>query len=180
MYIAGIIGDSIVDGPGLRTTVFAQGCAHNCKACHNPETHAFNIGNVMSPEEIFSIVKKNPLCKGVTFSGGDPLYQSKEFAQLARLLKADGYEIACYTGFIWEELLSSKDEDQLNLLRNVDILIDGPFILAERTLSLRFRGSSNQRIIESRKSMVLYDESAGKIISPILSEQERWIGKKKK
>ena len=116
----------------------------------------------------------------MTFSGGDPLYQSKEFAQLARLLKADGYEIACYTGFIWEELLSSKDEDQLNLLRNVDILIDGPFILAERTLSLRFRGSSNQRIIESRKSMVLYDESAGKIISPILSEQERWIGKKKK
>ena len=174
MNIAGIIGDSIVDGPGLRSTVFFQGCAHKCPGCHNPETHPFGIGTEMSAEEILSRIKKNPLCRGVTLSGGDPVYQAQEASSLARLLKSEGYEVALYTGFSWEELLSEKNPHRLELLRNVDIVIDGLFVLEKRTLDLRFRGSSNQRIIESAKSMARFDESGE--TEPILCTQKRWVG----
>ena len=174
MNIAGIIGDSIVDGPGLRTTVFFQGCAHKCEGCHNPETHSFGTANEMSVERIIEKIKKNPLCRGVTLSGGDPVFQAKEAKELCKVLKKQGYEVALYTGFTWEELLTEKNADRLELLRNVDILIDGRFEIAKRTLELKFRGSSNQRIIESKKSMAQFDENG--TIKPILCTQKRWIG----
>ena len=174
MNIAGIIGDSIVDGPGLRTTVFFQGCAHKCPGCHNPETHAFGAGNEMSADEIFRRVKNNPLCRGVTLSGGDPVYQAREASVLAEMLKSAGYEVALYTGFSWEELLAEKNPERLALLRFSDIVIDGRFEQENRTLELKFRGSTNQRIIESAKSMRLFDET-GKI-EPILCTQHRWVG----
>ena len=174
MNIAGIVGDSIVDGPGLRTTVFAQGCAHKCPGCHNPETHEFGKGEVLSADEIFARIKKNPLCRGVTFSGGDPVYQAKKFAELARLLKAAGYEVALYTGFSWEELLAEKNAERLSLLRLADIVVDGRFEIEKRTLELKFRGSANQRIIESAKSMARYDQTGD--ASPILCTQKRWVG----
>jgi len=174
MNIAGIISDSIVDGPGLRTTVFFQGCAHKCKGCHNPETHSFGTATEMSASEIIEKVKKNPLCRGVTLSGGDPVYQATEAKELAKVLKAKGYEVALYTGFTWEELITEKNEDRLELLRNVDILIDGRFEIEKRTLELKFRGSTNQRIIESKKSMQQFDTDG--TIEPILCTQKRWVG----
>ena len=174
MNIAGIISDSIVDGPGLRTTVFFQGCAHKCKGCHNPETHSFSTANEMSVKEIVEKVMKNPLCRGVTLSGGDPVYQAREAKELAKALKTKGYEVALYTGFTWEELVNEQDEDRLELLRNVDIIIDGRFEIEKRTLELKFRGSSNQRIIECKKSIQEFDANGTK--EPILCTQKRWVG----
>ena len=174
MNIAGIVGDSIVDGPGLRTTVFFQGCAHKCPCCHNPETHAFGAAREMSAEEVIAAVKRNPLCRGVTLSGGDPVYQAEEAAALAKALKAAGYEVALYTGFLWEELLAEGNPARLELLRCVDIVVDGRFEIEKRTLDLKFRGSANQRIIESAASMARYDESGCK--EPILCQARRWVG----
>ena len=134
----------------------------------------FGTGEVLSADEIFARIKKNPLCRGVTFSGGDPVYQAKEFAELARLLKAAGYEVALYTGFSWEELLAEKNAERLSLLRLADIVVDGRFEIEKRTLELKFRGSANQRIIESAKSMARYDQTGD--ASPILCTQKRWVG----
>lgn len=165
--LSGIITDSIVDGPGIRTAVFAQGCPHHCPGCHNPETWAFGCGTAMSPERILEIVKSNPLCRGVTFSGGEPFAQAADFAALARLLKARGYEVASYSGFTFEALLEGTD-DQRALLGSIDILIDGPFLLAERSLEVPFRGSRNQRILDVPQSL-----AAGKAVP---TTSRRWLG----
>lgn len=152
LNLSGIVTDSIVDGPGIRVSVFSQGCPHHCVGCHNPETWEFGIGTDMTPEQVFAIVKGNPLCKGVTFSGGEPFAQAEAFAKLAELLKANGYEVASYTGFTFEQLLQGTP-GQKALLSKLDVLIDGPFILAERSLELSFRGSKNQRILDVQKSL---------------------------
>ena len=165
--LSGIVSDSIVDGPGIRTTIFSQGCPHHCKGCHNPETWAFGCGTQISVEAIVDIVKSNPLCRGVTFSGGEPFSQAAGFAKLATLLKAHGYEVASYSGFTFEELLEGT-EDQRKLLQNIDILIDGRFILAEKSLEIAFRGSRNQRILDIKKSL-----SAGKAVE---TTSKRWLG----
>ncbi len=150
--LSGIISDSIVDGPGIRTTVFSQGCPHHCPGCHNPETWEFGIGTPVPVEAIADIVKSNPLCRGVTFSGGEPFAQAAGFAKLARLLKAAGYEVASYTGYTFEQLLRGTSE-QKALLETIDILIDGPFLLEEKSLEVPFRGSRNQRILDVPKSL---------------------------
>ena len=152
LNLSGIVSDSIVDGPGIRVSVFSQGCPHHCVGCHNPETWEFGVGTDMTPEQVFAIVKSNPLCKGVTFSGGEPFAQAEGFAKLAELLKGEGYEVASYTGFTFEQLLSGTP-GQKALLSKLDVLIDGPFILAERSLELSFRGSKNQRILDVQKSL---------------------------
>ena len=145
--LSGIVSDSIVDGPGIRTTIFSQGCPHHCKGCHNPETWAFGCGTQMPVEDIVDIVKSNPLCRGVTFSGGEPFVQAAAFAKLAVLLKAEGYEVASYSGYTFEALLEGT-EDQKRLLESIDILIDGPFLQAQKSLEIAFRGSRNQRSLE--------------------------------
>ncbi len=150
--LAGIVTDSIVDGPGIRTCVFCQGCPHHCEGCHNPETWDFGCGTAMDEERIVQIVRSNPLCRGVTFSGGEPFAQAEGFAKLARLLKAAGYEVASYSGYTFEQLLSGTPA-QKELLGLLDVLIDGPFVLAERSLQLPFRGSRNQRIVDVPKSL---------------------------
>ena len=150
--LAGIAGDSIVDGPGIRTTVFAQGCPHHCPGCHNPETWPFEGGTPTDPEQILQIVRSNPLCRGVTFSGGEPFAQAKGFAELGRLLKKAGYEVAAYSGYTFEQLLEGTPE-QRELLDTIDVLIDGPFKLEERSLELNFRGSRNQRILNVPESL---------------------------
>ena len=150
--LAGIIGDSIVDGPGIRTTVFSQGCPHRCPGCHNPETWDFGCGTPMEEERVLQIVRSNPLCKGVTFSGGEPFAQAAAFAKLAGLLKEAGYEVASYSGYTFEALLAGTPE-QRALLELLDVLIDGPFIQAERTLEAAFRGSRNQRILDVPASL---------------------------
>ena len=150
--LAGIVNDSIVDGPGIRMTVFAQGCPHHCEGCHNPETWAFGCGTAMEEERIVEIVSTNPLCRGVTFSGGEPFAQAEAFARLAKLLKSKGYEIASYSGYTFEQLMNGTDP-QKELLSVIDVLIDGPFVLAERSLEVPFRGSRNQRIIDVKSSL---------------------------
>ncbi len=167
LELSGIVTDSIVDGPGIRTAVFSQGCPHHCEGCHNPETWEFGIGTPMQEETVADIVRENPLCRGVTFSGGEPFAQASSFAKLARILKADGYEIASYTGYTFEQLLNGS-QAQKELLQQLDILIDGPFVLSQRSLELRFRGSSNQRILDVPRSL-----SEGKAV---LTTQERWLG----
>ena len=151
--MAGIAGDSIVDGPGIRTAYFAQGCPHHCEGCHNPETWAFGGGTPMDAETLAGIAKSNPLCRGVTFSGGEPFAQAEGFCELAELLKADGYEIASYTGYTFEYLRDRGTPAQKKLLSLLDVLVDGPFVLAERSLDLVYRGSRNQRILDVPKSL---------------------------
>ena len=165
--LAGIVGDSIVDGPGIRTTVFAQGCPHHCPGCHNPETWAFGQGTEVAEEAVLDMVRSNPLCRGVTFSGGEPFAQAEGFAKLARLLKEAGMEVASYSGYTFEELLSGT-EAQKELLCSIDVLIDGPFLLAEKSLEVPFRGSRNQRILDVPKSL-----KAG---APVVITQGRWTG----
>jgi len=155
--MAGIAGDSIVDGPGIRTAYFAQGCPHHCEGCHNPETWDFEGGTPMDTQMLANIARSNPLCRGVTFSGGEPFAQAEGFAELAELLKADGYEIASYTGYTFEHLRDDGTDAQKRLLSLLDVLVDGPFVLAERSLDLSFRGSRNQRLIDVPKSLAAGD-----------------------
>lgn len=150
--LAGIVTDSIVDGPGLRTTLFAQGCPHHCEGCHNPETWDFSGGNEADVDTILGIVRLSPLSRGVTFSGGEPFAQAKGFAEIANALKDNGYEVASYSGYTFEELLEGT-EDQKELLRHLDVLIDGPFVLAQKSLEVAFRGSRNQRILNVPASL---------------------------
>ncbi len=165
--LAGMAGDSIVDGPGIRTTVFAQGCPHHCPGCHNPETWEFGCGTQVPVEAVVDLVKANPLCRGVTFSGGEPFAQAGEFARLGRLLKQDGYEVAAYSGYTFEQLWNGTPE-QRELLSTIDVLIDGPFVQAERSLELNFRGSRNQRILNVPASL-----KAGQAV---LETRPRWLG----
>ena len=165
--LSGIVSDSIVDGPGIRTTIFSQGCPHRCPGCHNPETWEFGCGTTIPVEAIVDIVKSNPLCRGVTFSGGEPFAQAAGFAKLAKLLKADGYEVASYSGYTFEALLKGS-EAQKGLLECIDILIDGPFVQAEKSLEIAFRGSRNQRILDVKKSL-----AAGQAVSVTSG---RWLG----
>ena len=150
--MAGLVRDSIVDGPGLRTTLFVQGCPHHCPGCHNPETWSFGGGTPMEEVCLFEIIRENPLCRGVTFSGGEPFAQAEGLSCLGRMLKEAGYEVASYTGYTFEQLLEGT-EPQKALLETLDVLIDGPFVLEERTLELSFRGSRNQRILNVPESL---------------------------
>ena len=167
LNLSGIVSDSIVDGPGIRTTFFCQGCPHHCPGCHNPETWDFGCGTKVPVEDLVEVVQSNPLCRGVTFSGGEPFAQAAGFAKLARLLKEKGYEIASYSGYTFEELLEGS-EDQRELLASIDILIDGPFLMAERSLEVAFRGSRNQRILDVPKSL-----AAG---AAVCVTSPRWLG----
>jgi organic radical activating enzyme len=112
LNLSGIVSDSIVDGPGIRTTVFCQGCPHHCPGCHNPETWEFGCGTDMDEETIVEIVRSNPLCRGVTFSGGEPFAQAAGYAKLAKLLKEAGYEVAAYSGFTFEQLLNGTPDQK--------------------------------------------------------------------
>ncbi len=167
LNLSGIVSDSIVDGPGIRTTIFSQGCPHHCPGCHNPETWDFGCGTDIPVEAVVEIVQSNPLCRGVTFSGGEPFAQAASFARLARLLKEKGYEVASYSGYTFEELLEGS-EDQKALLSVIDILIDGPFLMAQKSLEIAFRGSRNQRILDAKKSL-----AQGKAVE---TNSKRWLG----
>ncbi len=153
--IAGTANDSIVDGTGLRFTIFTQGCPHNCEGCHNPQTHAFDDGEVVSTEEIYERIIKNPLLDGVTFSGGEPFCQAIPLARLGERVHELGLNIITYTGYTFEYLLENSDEinGYLELLNVTDFLIDGRFEIDKKSYLLKFRGSSNQRYIDCKKSL---------------------------
>ncbi len=147
--LAGWQADSAVDGPGLRFVVFAQGCPHRCPGCHNPETHLPLGGKVLNVGQVFQLYQQSTGQQGITLSGGEPFAQAGPFALLAAQVKSSGGDVICYTGYVWEQLKAwaETQEDIAHLLQEVDLLIDGPFILAQQTLTLPFRGSRNQRLI---------------------------------
>ena len=167
MRYSGIIRNDLAAAPGVSVSFFTQGCPHRCKGCHNPETWDFGCGTDVPVAAIVDIVKSNPLCRGVTFSGGEPFAQAAGFAKLAKLLKQQGYEVASYSGYTFEELLEGS-EDQKQLLESIDILIDGPFLQAQKSLEIAFRGSRNQRILDVPKSL-----EADKAIE---TQSKRWLG----
>jgi anaerobic ribonucleoside-triphosphate reductase activating protein len=146
MKVLDIIQDSIVDGEGLRTVIFFAGCPHHCKGCHNPESWNICNGNDMSLDDLYKAAISNPL-NDVTFSGGDPLMQASEVKHLARKLKMVGKNLWCYTGYTYDEIVRLQNPDIMELLSYVDVLVDGRFDLAQRDLTLAFKGSRNQNII---------------------------------
>lgn len=151
MQVANVLGESVVDGIGIRLVVFFQGCKHYCKGCHNPDLLPFEGGKNYSVKELSDkiLASLTDIHRGVTFSGGDPLYQREELTALIDDLRArkPDIHIWVYTGFTYEELKDDK------VLEGIDVLVDGPFILEKKNLLLRFRGSSNQRIIDVQKSL---------------------------
>ena len=151
--IASTIGESIVDGPGFRYTIFTQGCPHHCPECHNPQTHDFQAGKEVELETLLQEACRNPLVCGVTFSGGEPFCQPAPLYALAVELKARGKNLLAYSGYTFEELLELPDPYVRKLLSQLDLLVDGPFIAAERNIELRFRGSANQRVLDVPKSL---------------------------
>lgn len=169
LRIAGIEPESFVDGPGIRLTVFTQGCPHHCPSCHNPQTHDFEGGHFIGCDEILDMIEENPLLDGITFSGGEPFAQAAALVPLAREIKERGYNLIIYTGYVYEHLmeLSSSQPELLELLSFADILVDGPFVLAKKSLELRFRGSTNQRLVDVQESL-----SAGHVVLHRLQVEE--------
>ena len=145
--IAGLVPESYVDGEGIRFAIFMQGCLRNCAGCHNPETHDLNGGKILDTAEIITEIKKNPLLTGITLTGGEPLLQIAPALELAKTAKNLKLDVWLYTGYKFEEIPSDADE----LLKFVDVVVDGEYIEELRNLELEFRGSENQRIIYLRR-----------------------------
>lgn len=151
LAILRIIEDTTVDGPGFRTAVYAAGCTHHCPGCHNPQSWDIRAGRLMTVEEILHPILSDPFAD-VTFTGGDPMMQPDGFAELARAIKERSTKsIWCYTGYTYEQLLDMPA--QRELLRHIDVLVDGPFVQSLRNEQLRFRGSSNQRLVDVPRSL---------------------------
>ncbi len=153
MRIANTVSDSIVDGPGLRFTVFTQGCPHHCPGCHNPDTHDPAGGREIPVDELARQMGQNPLIQGLTLSGGEPFAQAADCARLAAAAHQVGWTVWTYTGYSWEDILSNKDPAWQALLAETDVLVDGPFLEKEKSYELRFRGSRNQRLIRVKESL---------------------------
>lgn len=139
-----------VDGPGLRTSIYFAGCKHQCEGCHNPQTWDFQAGKEWQEDDLMNVIRENDF--NVTFTGGDPLYQMADLIPLAKRIKEElGKNIWCYTGFSWETLILNSQF--LELAQYLDVVVDGPFILKQRDISLLFKGSSNQRLIQVQHSL---------------------------
>ena len=145
--VSGLVPESIVDGEGIRFVVFTQGCPHHCEGCHNPQSHDFNAGTEYNTADIIAMIKRNPLVKGVTLSGGEPFCQSEACLEIAKAVHLMNKDVWCYTGYELHEVIGDP------LLKEVDVLVDGKFIIAEKSLDLRFRGSRNQRIINIKEAL---------------------------
>ena len=164
---ADLQSDSIVDGPGLRTVIWTQGCAHHCKGCQNPQTWDFNGGGLVKVDDVLEAIDELEYQTGITFSGGDPMFQVEACDRIAAYCKDKGYNIWVYTGFTYEEILklAEKNHAYIDFLNKIDVLVDGRFILEQRDLSLLFRGSRNQRLIDMPKTL-----ESGKVV--LLNEYE--------
>ena len=151
----GLVTDSIVDGPGFRTSIFTQGCPHHCPGCHNPGSHDFEAGTVYTLDDVEKKFSGNPLLDGVTLTGGEPFCQAAACAELARRAHARGLNVWTYTGYTYEKLteIAASDPDVAALLAVTDVLVDGPFLLAQRSLELKYCGSRNQRLIDVKKTL---------------------------
>ncbi|AQR92822.1 MULTISPECIES: anaerobic ribonucleoside-triphosphate reductase activating protein [Clostridium] len=153
--LSGIAYESLVNGPGMRRVFFAQGCTHNCKGCFNPDTHDFSGGEEREVDFLIKDTLDNPMLSGVTFSGGDPWEQADKFADMAKAFRKKGLNIWCYTGYTYEYILENKDKrfGWNDLLNNIDVLVDGKFEEDKQLDGLKFRGSTNQRIIDVVESL---------------------------
>lgn len=165
--IAGVVRESVVDGPGLRAVVFFQGCPHRCPGCHNPETWDFNGGTIKATDEIWDLLRYTPLLSGITLSGGEPFLQPAGALALAEKTRSVGGNIVIYTGYLWEELLARPEPEVQRLLDITFLIVDGPFKQEEKEAGLVFRGSRNQRLIDVQRSLrdgkaVLWKESPTK------------------
>ena len=150
-----IVRETIVDGLGFRTAIYSAGCNHRCHNCHNPKTWDINNGVLVHVQEVYESldIVRNPILSGVTFTGGDPMFQAEAFCELAKMIKKlHGKDIWCYTGYLLEEIIRSRDA-KYELLKHVDVLVDGKYVDELRDLTLAFRGSSNQRIIDVQESL---------------------------
>lgn len=143
--------DSIVDGEGIRTVIWTQGCSHNCPFCQNPSTHDFNGGFLVPVSDVVKKIRSLEWQDGITLSGGDPMMQPEACLLICKAAKEKGLNVWCYTGFDYEYLI--KYAKYRNLLKYVDVLVDGKFIMELRNIDLQYRGSSNQRIIDVQKSL---------------------------
>ena len=151
LSILDIVEDTTVDGPGFRTTIYCAGCPNHCPGCHNPQSWDINNGHYVDIEDILEVILADPFAD-VTFSGGDPMFQPEGFTELARAIKkCSSKNIWCYTGCLFEQIVVNPV--QRALLEQVDVLVDGRFVEALRDEQLRFRGSSNQRIIDVPRSL---------------------------
>ena len=155
LRIAGTVNDSIVDGPGIRFTIFTQGCPHRCKGCHNPQTHDLKGGYEISVSELAEIMAEQRLIRGVTLSGGEPFLQAEALIPFATIVKKNSLNLIAYTGYYFEDLLklSAENTNIMELLKYIDVLIDGPFVLQQKDLSIPFRGSKNQRLVDVKRSL---------------------------
>ncbi len=144
-----IVRGTTVDGPGFRTSVYFAGCRHCCEGCHNPESWDFNAGTPMTVEEIMHIIREEDF--DVTLSGGDPLYRPDFTRALISEIKKTGHTVWIYTGFRWEEII--ENSTLLEVIKDADVIVDSPFVLSLRDTDLLFKGSSNQRIIDVKKSL---------------------------
>ena len=151
LKIAGVVTESIVDGPGIRYTIFTQGCPFHCKGCHNPQSQPLKGGLDVKLRVFYDEIKQNPLITGVTFSGGEPFIQAGALAILARVLKAEGYSVWSYSGYTFDKL--ERDDKFRSLLEQLDVVVDGPYVQSKHSLEIDFRGSTNQRIIDVPKSL---------------------------
>lgn len=164
--LAGIEPESIVDGPGYRLAVFVQGCPHGCPGCHNPGTHDPAGGYLSDTAEIIGKLGKDPLVRGMTLTGGEPMMQPSALCEIAEAAHKKGLNVWCYTGYTLEALKRENDPERMRLLAQVDVLVDGPYIARERSLDLLYCGSKNQRLIDMNRT-----REAGKVC---LFETEAW------
>ena len=150
----GLVTDSIVDGPGFRTAIFVQGCPYHCEGCHNPDSQPFEGGTVWTLDDVEKKFSGNPLLSGITLSGGEPMEQAAACAELARRAHLKGLNVWTYSGSTLEKLeeRAKTDADVKKLLAQTDVLVDGPFVLAQRSLELDFCGSKNQRLIDMNET----------------------------
>lgn len=146
--LAGIVKESYVDGPGIRLTVFVQGCNHHCFGCHNKHTWDFNSGIDYDTEEVIKEFDSNSLLSGITFSGGEPMEQPLPLTLIAKHVHSKNKNVWCYTGYTYEDLKCKNDKDINEFLKEIDFLVDGPFDIKRKSLDLKWRGSTNQRILE--------------------------------
>ena len=154
MRLCAIEMDSVVDGPGIRMTVFFQGCPHHCEGCHNPETWDYNAeGMELSVKDVLKLFDEDIILSGVTLSGGEPLSPCNfdEVIELVKEIKKRNKNVWIYPGYVIDKLLMLYPNLKNDLLPYVDVIVDGPFILAERDLLLDFKGSRNQRLIDVPK-----------------------------
>lgn len=166
-----IVEDTIVDGPGLRTSIYCAGCVNRCFGCHNPQSWDINHGTMTDVDEIFETICQYDF-NNITFTGGDPMYQALAFAELAKKIKAEtSKNIWCYTGYTFEQILESPEKREL--LNYVDVLVDGKFDIAQRDENLLFRGSRNQRLIDVQASL-----QQGKVVEYIYNPMPSFVGLK--